>query len=985
MRFCALRSLLILFLNAAIGASSQSLVYKNITINHGLSSSEVYSSFQDSKGYMWFATENGISRFNGYSFQNFNVNDGLSDNIVLDIAENNGKIWIATLNGPPVYFKNDSIHKPKIAKSSCINSSISVKSNGGKLFASTISGLLYEKGDSLIKKTLWKNNYEEAFVGADKEGNLWYIGASGFGKLNRKLMHVADCAWEPDNIVFNRSFISKENFPFFLETYDIENEKILIKDKKMDEKFRQIFKYVNKDRILCFRKIENQYWVGTTNNGLYIFPQAFNARSTVRHLFEGKKISTIRPDKENNIWVTTIGAGVFFFPKTPFLNYTVKDGLSQDKINCVTKDINGNLWLGMDHGIVQKNIKNKLVFTLDKTQPRVTDIDCKLDKTWIGSDNGIYIIDDKVHSVALHYKNVIIHPGVKTLSKGTKGNVVVGTNGTFHTLSPEGKEISMAPASFLGNRVNRIVKDPDGTIWAATHQGLFHYIDTSLIYYNLPPLLNNNINDLQILNDSLFAICGKPFGLIIFNRKKGKVIYKSTDSPLFKGKIFKRIYKGQQQYNFWVITNNSINKIRFNASYTDLVGERIYDQSCGLISDEISSLCIDNDTVWIGTNEGLAQLIDRDIPLKTSLPLYLKQISVNEKAVPILKAYDLKHNQNNIQFIFEALCYIGNKGLEYHYKLFGLDSNWSITTNPQLKYNALPPGKYNLVVYVQNTEGFKSEPAYIPILISKPFWSRPFFLLNVFFLSILILWMIYFFQINRVKKREEKRRVAFVGRAKLELNALRAQMNPHFIFNSLNSVQRFIIQNNPEASYRFLSKFAKLIRYVLDNSKLTVISLEDEINAIKLYLDLERARLEDRFTYNIHVEKTADFSSIKIPSMIIQPYIENSIWHGFQNTGNDWKVQIKIEMKGANLQCIIEDNGVGRKLSEEKKQKNKYHHSVGTKVTSERLQLLNTFSDEKVSVKIVDLYDSEGKASGTRVELNIPVELNKSTYESNLN
>lgn len=196
-------------------------------------------------------------------------------------------------------------------------------------------------------------------------------------------------------------------------------------------------------------------------------------------------------------------------------------------------------------------------------------------------------------------------------------------------------------------------------------------------------------------------------------------------------------------------------------------------------------------------------------------------------------------------------------------------------------------------------------------------------------------------------------------------------MNPHFVFNAINSVQHFITSNDPVSSQRYLSKFAKLIRYVVDNSKPGTIPLEKELEAIALFLDLESLRFENRFDYTIQVDEEIDVNFIHIPSMLIQPYLENSIWHGIMHKETAGKIEVRFELAGDLLKCIIKDNGIGRKKSREYKTKReKYtHKSVGMTITKERLEIINQMNQNHLSVNVTDLEDEAGNALGTQVEL----------------
>lgn len=204
--------------------------------------------------------------------------------------------------------------------------------------------------------------------------------------------------------------------------------------------------------------------------------------------------------------------------------------------------------------------------------------------------------------------------------------------------------------------------------------------------------------------------------------------------------------------------------------------------------------------------------------------------------------------------------------------------------------------------------------------------------------------------------------------------ALSQQMNPHFIFNTVNSIQYYILNNDKVASNKYLTMFARLMRVTLENSQHHLIPIQDEVLALNLYLDLESLRFEEKFEYKITLDEENEVEIYKIPTLLIQPYVENSIWHGLMHKEGIGKISIDISVIGNMVKCTIEDNGIGReKAAEIKKEKNASHKSLGTKITENRLRLINSLYGSDMSVSFIDLKDEIGKASGTRVEICFPV------------
>jgi LytS/YehU family sensor histidine kinase len=221
----------------------------------------------------------------------------------------------------------------------------------------------------------------------------------------------------------------------------------------------------------------------------------------------------------------------------------------------------------------------------------------------------------------------------------------------------------------------------------------------------------------------------------------------------------------------------------------------------------------------------------------------------------------------------------------------------------------------------------------------------------------------------RHKISDMNRKIAEITQANL-----RQQMNPHFIFNTLNSIQYYMYQHDKLATNNYLTKFSSLMRKVLENSQHTSIPLRDELDALKLYLDLEMIRFKDKFNYEIKVDDEIDSLLYKVPAMLIQPYVENSISHGLMPSDDKGLIKINLKLENNHISCIIEDNGIGRDAAQEKKRNgNPNHNSLGTQIVASRLDLVNTLYGTSLKTIYTDLKNINGEPEGTRVELQIPI------------
>lgn len=247
---------------------------------------------------------------------------------------------------------------------------------------------------------------------------------------------------------------------------------------------------------------------------------------------------------------------------------------------------------------------------------------------------------------------------------------------------------------------------------------------------------------------------------------------------------------------------------------------------------------------------------------------------------------------------------------------------------------------------------------------------------NISFITgaiILIAAFVSFVFYKRKKEAETKKKEADLNAeiTQTEMKVLRSQMNPHFIFNSLNSIGDFILRNDIKAANQYLTKFANVIRLILENSEHSSVALEDDLNALKLYMDIERLRLNNKFNYEVNVDKTVDAQNVLVPPLIFQPFVENSIWHGLNKKDGEGKIKIDIGLRDDMLVCIIEDNGVGRDRSAAFKEEAKKiaKKSLGVKITNARINMINKVNRSNASVNIID------KEEGVCAEIKLPVEL----------
>lgn len=343
-----------------------------------------------------------------------------------------------------------------------------------------------------------------------------------------------------------------------------------------------------------------------------------------------------------------------------------------------------------------------------------------------------------------------------------------------------------------------------------------------------------------------------------------------------------------------------------------------------------------------------------------------------QHTIPML---ELAANENFVQFEFAALVFNNANRNRYAWQLSGMDTAWvQGGFNNHVSYAALPPGKYIFKVKACNSDGYWGSERSVIIVIHPPLYARWWFLLIGGVLFLMILYFIYRLKIRQAR-REEKMKAGFQQQiAGMEMKALRAQMNPHFIFNSLNSIQKYILKNDHFNASQYLTKFSRLIRLILDHSDQNNIVLSSELDLLKLYVEMESMRFDGRFHYDFIVDKDIKTDSILIPSMLLQPYIENAIWHGLLHKEDNGNLLVHFSLAQNNLVVMIDDDGIGREKARALKSKQLLaKKSYGMQITQDRIAVINQLEGTHITCTITDKKDIHGNATGTLVQMIIPV------------
>ena len=387
--------------------------------------------------------------------------------------------------------------------------------------------------------------------------------------------------------------------------------------------------------------------------------------------------------------------------------------------------------------------------------------------------------------------------------------------------------------------------------------------------------------------------------------------------------------------------------------------------------------------IAIGVNKGFSLFDPASLQLNREIPVpYFTSVKVFDREVGARDStwhygdLNLSYRQNFFSFEFSAIAYDLPESVQFAYKLEGVDKDWVQAGNRRYaSYTNIPGGDYTFRVRAANSEGLWHEtPAALHIRITTPWWRTWWFFALLGLGLAGVITGIYRFRIGQFKKQHQLKTEYEKQLANVKMDALRSQINPHFIFNCLNSIDYYIIKNESQKASEYLNQFSRLIRLILQNSSANSVTLKDELEALQLYMQMESLRFNNRFDYIVKVEKGLNLEALEIPPMLLQPYVENAIWHGLMNKGDKGKISVEVTRENGFLSFAVEDNGIGRKKAEALKSKNATKkRSMGMNITRNRIELLNQMFGRQTTVKIIDLEGEDHMPNGTRVELSIPI------------
>ncbi len=513
----------------------------------------------------------------------------------------------------------------------------------------------------------------------------------------------------------------------------------------------------------------------------------------------------------------------------------------------------------------------------------------------------------------------------------------------------------------LRNRLQDQLVDHQKNIWGTSDKGIFRFdLETETL---IPYVENISVSGIVQLDNNDIWCSNAQGGIVLFDPKK-KSISPVDLGPGVKSTFIKDLRKDKNGI-IWGTSNVGLFRIDPKQKKVILI-----QKSDGLLSNLLTDISISGDQLCVSSSKGVSLININESFKSISKPqLHINGIKLNGKSLKESRLLDLHYSENNIEMKFVAVGFETPGNYHYRYRLKGLSSKWQYTKELKAMFLSIPSGSYTLEIEVFDPEGNWEVSKAIPLTIALPFWETWWFILLMFLSVVVVTLLLYRRRVRKLHQTNELKNEI----KKFQQHAMTAQMNPHFIFNSMNSIQRFILENERLIANEYLVKFSGLMRLTLENSKKIWVPIDDELKALKLYLELETLRFKNKLQWTIEVSDDIDESS-KIPTLLIQPFVENSIWHGLMSKEEGGTVQIKIDSIGEQFFCEVLDDGVGRDAA--LKNRSKQHStakSSGVSITKRRLGLLHEESSTHFLFEVEDRIDNQGEIVGTRVYFSIPV------------
>ncbi|MCC6461016.1 MAG: histidine kinase [Saprospiraceae bacterium] len=987
---------------------AQPFNFVNYSLADGLPQSQVFAMCPDSRGHLWLGTQGGgLSRFDGEQFEQFSA--GLPSNYVGALLdEGQQRLWVGTNRGL-CRFDGRRFETIRLAGSDAAvevyalarvqENTIWIGTDRG-LFACALSSTeaypvpIPNAGAALVVTAILPSA-SGVWVGTNR--GLWQFG-SKTTRFSEKNGLAGNAVWALALDEKQRIWVAS------LGGLSV-----------LDEK-KQTLLRVLRDPLLanptCLQADGNgQIWIGTTTEGLlrYRFSDSTLLQLTEKDGLPHQYVRCLWREPGGQLWAGTSGGGLARLSRQPFRHYDQSKGLGGNRVYALHEDRQGRLWIGVSqNGLQVLDSAGFHPFTRDSGYLRVK---CKTiaedpqGNLWVGTEGKGVVVFDSARMHRLNRQNGLPGDLVQKIIAGPDGAMWIAllTGGIVRArLNADG----LFALTNFGQReglpdaqVQALIADAKGNIWFGTQSGQIGFLKNGQIgkifdqKHGLPDL---PVRALAFDRNGRIWAGTKGGGIFWAMPTDAKPYFQPIDPSLRSSSPNIYLLKFDAAGNLWAGSETGVDKLVFGARELSVAELQHFGKNEGFLGIETCQDAVLEDHagyLWFGTMNGLTRYVPMREQTTVSAPLiHFETISLFYKPLSetayagwlqadggLREGLRLPHAQNHLSFAFRAVDLSNPDGLRYRWRLEGAETEWSpLSTQTQVNYANLAPGQYAFLVQASADGETFSAPIRAAFVVREPLWRLWWFQVLAGLGLVGLVALLALGWVRRIRSSEQARREKLEVENRLlqlEQKALQLQMNPHFIFNALTSIQALITEQEYPQARQEINHFAQLMRGILANSRRQTISLQEEVNTLEQYLRIEQFCHRQKFNFDIELPPGIDAEELDIPPMLLQPFVENAVVHGVSPLPYPGNISIRFQLKGELLQCEICDNGIGReraaRLREEKKPG---HQSAALQVTQERLEALRG-GKNYTSLEMSDILDEKGEIAGTRVLVQLPVDL----------
>jgi ligand-binding sensor domain-containing protein len=941
-------------------AQNQDRFSRNVTKQYGLPTQTVYDLHVDELGYLYLATDLGLFRFNGNRFQRIpslgNVDSPVDNLLTLE----GNSLWAKNFANQVFYLENDTLKVleelgPQLGKQNIL---IEIYGHEQSLYIISRQKLFRYKPASGIE-VLVDNQGEGYFSSAviDASGNLKYINNDSYESVLGQNVQKLVANNSSTLSVFKEKVYSAGK-GIGTGVFDLQNSKPLSLDNLPSNAY-----------LYFLRATSDQLWA-CTSEGLYEVDTGNGLRDYAIDM-KDYRVSDIVEDGEGNLWVSTLDDGVFFFPNFRIYNTEVnnlRSGASQSYTSLATTPF-GTLLVGTNNGhILEMNTSGDVLRNID------TEYNIEVEFIYFDDSRNRIICTNGIFDYQEPSNEGAVYLG-KQFYPDDDGNYLIAHSvfaGLVH------QELNRPPQ--VGYAEKYVMKSYNGLspyvleLLEARSKSV-HFLEKDQLYFigGIDDLYqmdkSGNIQSLRLEKDKALVINtmteDETGGLWLGSSQQGLLHWKQGKLiPVLQSRLLKENYIQKLipfQNDLFILSNNDL--FRYHKSGDSTERLPVSDIFSGL---KVNDMLIMDESIWVASNEGVHTFRVDERWVSSPPRLLFKGMQVNGLADE--RDY-LNYTENNISLLYDLIQLGSNGSSMLRYRISNVSEKWENLpgTNGQLNFASLSPGTYE-IEFQGFAKGLFSNLQTVRFRIVPPWWQRTVYLIGLGLMGFALITLL----VTRKERRKRRMEQIRTQLAKSQMKSLRSQMNPHFIFNILNAVQGFIYAGRKSDAAAYLSDFSILMRKTLELSDEQSITLKEELDLLKLYVSLELPRFEDEVDFTLEMEENIDLEGVKIPPLLIQPFLENALKHGLMHKEGHKTLRVTITLVDSEtLEIRIADNGIGREASKNINQKRKNHRSFATNAIFSRVDLINRFLKKPIQIQIEDvLKDSQNQ--GTIVIIRVP-------------